>query len=179
MVAILSDILKKLGVPQVSSNSPVKSAKERLMLHIGSEVYKVSPDPDALLPYIIKDRPKLPTVSKARVRISAKTEESLIWRRMADLHVLVASTFGVILGWKLYKEGITDIFQQEEGRECCGLMLTVFWLLLCRHSGRSSVGSVRICTAVGITVFPFITWIYYYINTELKKHWPEHCTTAL
>uniref|UniRef100_A0A671KF98 Uncharacterized protein n=1 Tax=Sinocyclocheilus anshuiensis TaxID=1608454 RepID=A0A671KF98_9TELE len=78
---------------------------------------------------------------------------------MADMHVLVASSFGVILGWKLYKEGITDIFQQEEGR--------------------SSVGSVRICTAVGITVFPFITWIYYYMNTELRKHWPEHCTTAL
>ncbi|KTF85626.1 hypothetical protein cypCar_00024244 [Cyprinus carpio] len=105
--------------------------------------------------------------------------ESLFWRRIADLHVLVASTFGVILGWKLYKEGITDIFQQEEGRECSGLMLTVFWLLLCRHSGRGSVGSVRICTAVGITVFPFITWIYYYMNTELRKHWPEHCTTAL
>ncbi|XP_058624250.1 transmembrane protein 220 isoform X1 [Onychostoma macrolepis] len=105
--------------------------------------------------------------------------ESLLWRRMADLHVLVASTFGVILGWKLYKEGITDIFQQEEGRECCGLMLMVFWLLLCRHSGRSSVGSVRVCTAVGITVFPFITWIYYYMNTELRKYWPEHCTTAL
>ncbi|XP_058627736.1 transmembrane protein 220 isoform X2 [Onychostoma macrolepis] len=85
--------------------------------------------------------------------------ESLLWRRMADLHVLVASTFGVILGWKLYKEGITDIFQQEEGR--------------------SSVGSVRVCTAVGITVFPFITWIYYYMNTELRKYWPEHCTTAL
>ncbi|XP_016112460.1 transmembrane protein 220 isoform X1 [Sinocyclocheilus grahami] len=105
--------------------------------------------------------------------------ESLLWRRMADLHVLVASAFGVILGWKLYKEGITDIFQQEEGRECSGLLLTVFWLLLCRRSGRSSVGSVRICTAVGITVFPFITWIYYYMNTELRKHWPEHCTTAL
>ncbi|XP_050957258.1 LOW QUALITY PROTEIN: TRPM8 channel-associated factor homolog [Labeo rohita] len=79
MVAILSDIVKKLGVPQVSSNSPVESAKDRLMLHIGSEVYKVSPDPDALLPYIIKDRPKLPTVSNARVRISAKTEGSEEW----------------------------------------------------------------------------------------------------
>ncbi|RXN27175.1 TRPM8 channel-associated factor-like protein [Labeo rohita] len=78
MVAILSDIVKKLGVPQVSSNSPVESAKDRLMLHIGSEVYKVSPDPDALFPYI-KDRPKLPTVSKARVRISAKTEGSEEW----------------------------------------------------------------------------------------------------
>ncbi|KAI2667013.1 hypothetical protein H4Q32_029351 [Labeo rohita] len=52
------DIVKKFGFPQVSSNSPVESAKDRLMLHIGSEVYKVSPDPDALLSYIIKDRPK-------------------------------------------------------------------------------------------------------------------------
>ncbi|RXN27172.1 TRPM8 channel-associated factor-like protein [Labeo rohita] len=74
MAAILSDIVKKFGVPQVCSNCPVKSAKDRLMLHIGSEVYKVSHDPDALLPYIIKDRPKFPTVSNARVRISAKTE---------------------------------------------------------------------------------------------------------
>uniref|UniRef100_A0A673GMF3 Transmembrane protein 220 n=1 Tax=Sinocyclocheilus rhinocerous TaxID=307959 RepID=A0A673GMF3_9TELE len=41
------------------------------------------------------------------------------------------------------------------------------------------VGSVKICIAVGITVFPFITWIYYYMNTELRKHWPQHCTTAL
>ncbi|KAK7175464.1 hypothetical protein R3I93_002389 [Phoxinus phoxinus] len=105
--------------------------------------------------------------------------ESLLWRRIADLHVLIASTFGVILGWKLCKEGITDIFQQEEGRECGGLLLVVFWLLLCRHSGRGAVGSLRICTAVGITVFPFITWIYYYMNTELRKHWPEHCNTAL
>jgi len=46
-------------------------------------------------------------------------------------------------------------------------------------SCRSAVGAVRICTAVGITVFPFITWIYYYMNTELRKHWPEHCNTAL
>jgi len=42
--------------------------------------------------------------------------ESLLWRRIADLHVLISSTFGAILGWKLCKEGITDIFQQEEGR---------------------------------------------------------------
>ncbi|KAL0153613.1 hypothetical protein M9458_051093 [Cirrhinus mrigala] len=81
MAALLSDIVKKMGVPQVSSNSPVKSAKDRLMLHIGSEVYKcqVSPDPDALLPYIFKDRPKFPTVSNARVRISAKTEGCEEW----------------------------------------------------------------------------------------------------
>ncbi|XP_073693014.1 TRPM8 channel-associated factor homolog [Garra rufa] len=79
MVALLSDIVKKLGVPQVCSNCPVKSAKDHLMLHIGTALYKVSPDPDALLSYIIKDRPNLPTVSNARVRISAKTKDWEEW----------------------------------------------------------------------------------------------------
>ncbi|KAL1278899.1 hypothetical protein QQF64_025572 [Cirrhinus molitorella] len=77
MVALLSDIVK-LSVP-VSSNSPVKSAKDRLMLSIATELYKVLPDPNALLPYIIKDRPNLPTVSNARFRISAKTEGRDEW----------------------------------------------------------------------------------------------------
>lgn len=73
VVAILSDIVKEVGVPQVCSNCPIKCAKDHLMIHVGSELYKVSPNPDALLPYIIKDRPNLPTVSDARVRISANT----------------------------------------------------------------------------------------------------------
>ncbi|XP_066531053.1 transmembrane protein 220 [Hoplias malabaricus] len=105
--------------------------------------------------------------------------ETLPWRRVADLHVMVATGFGAILGWTLYKEGVTHIFHQEEGREFCGLMLTVLWLLLCRHSGRGGVGVLRLCTAVGIAVFPFVAWIYYYINKELRADWPEHCTTAL
>ncbi|XP_057201325.1 transmembrane protein 220-like [Triplophysa rosa] len=116
-------------------------------------------------PYIVPDK--------------SKTLETLLWRRIADLHVLVASTFVFLLGWNLYKEKIINIFQQEEGREFSGLLLTVFWLLMCRHSGRGAVGSFRLFTAVGITVFPFIAWIYYYINTELRSHWPEHCTTAI
>ncbi|XP_051963010.1 TRPM8 channel-associated factor homolog isoform X2 [Xyrauchen texanus] len=79
MVALLSDMVKKVGVPQVCSNCPVESAKDYLMLHVGNEVYKVSPDPDALLPYLIKDRTNLPTVSNARVRISADTAGCEEW----------------------------------------------------------------------------------------------------
>ncbi|KAI4880186.1 hypothetical protein NFI96_014915, partial [Prochilodus magdalenae] len=105
--------------------------------------------------------------------------ETRPWKRIADLHVMMASGFGAMLGWTLYKEGVTHIFHQEEGREFCGLMLTVLWLLLCRHSGRSGVGILRLGTAVGITVFPFVAWIYYYINKELRADWPTHCTTAL
>nr|XP_683371.5 TRPM8 channel-associated factor homolog [Danio rerio] len=79
VLALLTDIVKMPGFPQVSSTCPVESPKDRMMLHIGKEVYKVTPDPDALLPYIIKDRPNLPTVSNARVRITANTADSEEW----------------------------------------------------------------------------------------------------
>ncbi|XP_048017691.1 TRPM8 channel-associated factor homolog [Megalobrama amblycephala] len=79
VLALLTDIVKKVGVPQVSSNCPVESAKDRLMLHVGTEVYKVSLNPDDLFPYIIKDRPDLPTLSNARVRISANTADCEEW----------------------------------------------------------------------------------------------------
>ncbi|XP_062872909.1 transmembrane protein 220 [Trichomycterus rosablanca] len=104
---------------------------------------------------------------------------TLAWRRVADLHLMVATAFGSMLGWTLYKNGLTHIFHQEEGREFSGLLLTVIWLLMCRHSGRSGVGAVRVFTAVGITAFPIIAWLYYYINKELRADWPSHCTTAL
>uniref|UniRef100_A0A4W4GW48 Transmembrane protein 220 n=1 Tax=Electrophorus electricus TaxID=8005 RepID=A0A4W4GW48_ELEEL len=105
--------------------------------------------------------------------------ETLPWRRVADLHVMMATALGAMLGWTLYKDGVTHIFHQEEGREFCGLLLTVVWLLLCRRSGRSGVGGLRLCTAAGITMFPVVAWTYYHVNKELRAEWPSHCTTAL
>ncbi|XP_058260807.1 transmembrane protein 220 [Hemibagrus wyckioides] len=105
--------------------------------------------------------------------------ETLVWRRVADLHVMMATAFAALIGWSLYKHGVTHIFHQEEGREFSGLLLTVMWLLMCRHSGRAGVGALRLCTAVAVTAFPIITWIYYYIHRELRADWPSHCTTTL
>ncbi|XP_030633516.1 TRPM8 channel-associated factor homolog [Chanos chanos] len=79
VLTVLTDMVKKAGVPQVCHKCPVKSPKDHLLLNVGAEVYKVCSDPDALLPYIIKDRPNLPTVSNARIRISAKTEGCEEW----------------------------------------------------------------------------------------------------
>lgn len=73
MVALLTDMVKEAGVPQVCNDAPIESNIDKMLLHVGSEVYKVCRDPDALLPIIIKDIPNLPTVSNARVRISADT----------------------------------------------------------------------------------------------------------
>ncbi|XP_029913499.1 transmembrane protein 220 [Myripristis murdjan] len=111
--------------------------------------------------------------------LKPQVTEFLAWRRLADLHVMISTGVIATLGWTLYQERITDVFQQEEGREFSGLALTVVWLLLCRHSGRSAVGMLRVSTAVAITAFPFVAWLYYYINKELRSNWPSHCKTAI
>ncbi|KAM3597576.1 uncharacterized protein V6R79_006265 [Siganus canaliculatus] len=133
-------------------------------------------DPDAVLWMVGYG---VPAVLCAFVGFNPRVTETLPWRRVADLHVMISSAIVAMLGLKLYKVRITDIFQQEEGREFSGLMLTLVWLLLCRHSGRAPVGMFRVSTAVSITVFPFVAWLYYYINKELRASWPSHCTTAI
>ncbi|XP_036392742.1 TRPM8 channel-associated factor homolog [Megalops cyprinoides] len=77
---MLTNMVKKAGVPQVCASCPVENSKDHLLLHVGTEVYKASPNPDDLLPYIIKDRPYLPTVPDARVWISGNTEGSEEWK---------------------------------------------------------------------------------------------------
>ncbi|XP_070704654.1 transmembrane protein 220 [Pempheris klunzingeri] len=121
----------------------------------------------------------VPAVLSAFIGMKARVTETLPWRRVADLHLMVSSAVVAMLGWRLYEERVTEIFQQEEGREFSGLMLTVIWLLLCRHSGRAPVGMLRVSTAVAITVFPFVSWLYYYVNKELRSNWPSHCKTAI
>ncbi|XP_055052019.2 TRPM8 channel-associated factor homolog [Misgurnus anguillicaudatus] len=79
MVTHFTDMVKEIGVPQVGSTHPIKAPKDYLMLQIATELYKTMSDPDALLPYIIKDIPNLPTVTDARVRISADTGGAEAW----------------------------------------------------------------------------------------------------
>ncbi|KAA0701821.1 TRPM8 channel-associated factor -like protein [Triplophysa tibetana] len=73
VITLLTDMVKEAGVPQVCNNCPVQSPRDHLMLKVGSELYKVSPDPDALLPYIIKNRPDMPTLSNAKIPINVDT----------------------------------------------------------------------------------------------------------
>uniref|UniRef100_A0A8C6WTZ2 Transmembrane protein 220 n=1 Tax=Neogobius melanostomus TaxID=47308 RepID=A0A8C6WTZ2_9GOBI len=121
----------------------------------------------------------VPALLCALIGWRPQVTESAPWRRVADLHVMLSTATVSVLGWTLVKEQVTDIFQREEGREFSGLLLTLLWLLLCRHSGRSPVGVLRVSTAAAITLFPFVSWLYYYIHKELRADWPSHCKTAL
>lgn len=59
---------------KVCDSCPVKSPKDHLLLSLGAHVYKFCPDPDALLPYLIKDNPLLQVVYNHRIKIEANTE---------------------------------------------------------------------------------------------------------
>lgn len=51
----------------------MSSPKDHFLLSIGSEVYKVFPDRDGLLPLLIKDIPSLPVISNQRIKIDVDT----------------------------------------------------------------------------------------------------------
>ncbi|KAM9732880.1 TRPM8 channel-associated factor homolog [Menidia menidia] len=73
VLSIITDFIKE-GMPQVSEKNPAKSPRDHLLLSIGTELFNVSQNQDALLPYLIKDNPSLPVVYDQRIKINAQTE---------------------------------------------------------------------------------------------------------
>lgn len=51
----------------------MKSPKDHLLLSVGSEMYKVFPDPEVLLPHLITDIPTLQVVDSQRIEINVHT----------------------------------------------------------------------------------------------------------
>uniref|UniRef100_A0A669BCQ3 Peptidase M60 domain-containing protein n=1 Tax=Oreochromis niloticus TaxID=8128 RepID=A0A669BCQ3_ORENI len=79
VLAALTDMLKRSGLPQVSDSCPVTTPKDRLLLSVGSAVYKFCPNPDALLPYLIKDNPAMPVVCNHKIKINVNTAGEKEW----------------------------------------------------------------------------------------------------
>ncbi|KAI9541311.1 hypothetical protein NQZ68_031639 [Dissostichus eleginoides] len=73
VVSSLTDIVMKSGMPQVCDSCPVKTPKDHLLLSVATEIYKVCPNPDALLPYLIKDNPLMPVVYNHKIKTDVDT----------------------------------------------------------------------------------------------------------
>ncbi|XP_078426855.1 transmembrane protein 220 [Cetorhinus maximus] len=131
-------------------------------------------DPDAgiwIVVYVI------PAALSFLVGLNPPITDNFIWRSLSDLHVYMCSMVAILWAWRLRRTA-KNVFQEEEGREFLGLVIIVIWILLCRHSGKY-LGGFRLSIAVLITVLPFITWLYYYINKELRASWPDHCRNTI
>lgn len=38
---------------------------------------------------------------------------------------------------------------------------------------------MHLAIAVVITLFPLLSWVYVYMNKEMRSSWPTHCKTVI
>ncbi|XP_074535914.1 TRPM8 channel-associated factor homolog [Halichoeres trimaculatus] len=100
----LTAILKTSGLPQVCDSHPAKSPKDHLLLTVGTDVYKASPDPDALLPHLIKNNPLLPVVHNHKVVVNVDTAGGEEWVS-TGLYLSPGMRTHVALPEKILKKG--------------------------------------------------------------------------
>ncbi|EOB05465.1 Transmembrane protein 220, partial [Anas platyrhynchos] len=44
---------------------------------------------------------------------------------------------------------------------------------------RNPLGGIHLTAAVLVVLFPFVSWLYIYINKEIRESWPTHCKTVI
>ncbi|XP_047403337.1 transmembrane protein 220 isoform X3 [Sciurus carolinensis] len=65
-------------------------------------------------------------------------------------------------------------------RELSGLVIITAWMSLCHSSSKNPVGGrIQLVVAIAIALFPLISWVYIYINKEIRSSWPTHCKTVI
>uniref|UniRef100_A0A3Q2D5L8 TRPM8 channel-associated factor homolog n=1 Tax=Cyprinodon variegatus TaxID=28743 RepID=A0A3Q2D5L8_CYPVA len=117
IMSLLTDILKKGGIPKVSEKISVKSPKDHMLLSLASDVYEASLNKEELLPQIIKVDP-VPVVKNQSIKIQAQTGENEEWIS-TGLYLSPGMKTQIILppklvntGWKVKKKikTVLDMF---------------------------------------------------------------------
>ncbi|XP_068119055.1 transmembrane protein 220 isoform X2 [Hyperolius riggenbachi] len=121
----------------------------------------------------------IPATLVLLISIKPDVTGHMIWRTSSDLHTAVCVIGASYLLASLLHHGMKSILHEEEGRELSGLLIIALWLLLCRDSGGQHVGALRLLFAISISMFPFVTWLYIYVNKEMRTSWPQHCKTVI
>ncbi|XP_069510607.1 transmembrane protein 220 isoform X2 [Ambystoma mexicanum] len=121
----------------------------------------------------------IPAVLSMCVCLNPQITDNIVWRRLSDLHSAACILWAGFLAWYLIIYTERNIIHEEEGRELSGLLIATVWMMLCRGSSKHAVGGVRLALATSISLFPFISWLYIYVNKEMRNAWPSHCKTVI
>nr|XP_045745801.1 transmembrane protein 220 isoform X1 [Mirounga angustirostris]XP_045745802.1 transmembrane protein 220 isoform X1 [Mirounga angustirostris] len=118
--------------------------------------------------------------AKPNLGLTAYLYGNLIWKSASAIHIFFCIAWAVGLACHLWLHSRQNILHEEEGRELFGLVIITVWMGLCHSSSKNPVGGrIQLATAVTITLLPFISWIYIYINKEMRSSWPTHCKTVI
>ncbi|KAM9208142.1 transmembrane protein 220 isoform 1-T1 [Dugong dugon] len=134
-------------------------------------------DPDAELWMVVYT---IPAGLTLLVGLNPLVTGNFIWKSISAIHILFCIMWALGLGYYLLLHTRQNILHEEEGRELFGLVIIAVWMSLCRSSSKNPVGGrIQLAIAIIISLFPFISWIYIYINKEMRSSWPTHCKTVI
>ncbi|XP_006863493.1 PREDICTED: transmembrane protein 220 [Chrysochloris asiatica] len=103
-----------------------------------------------------------------------------VWKSIAAMLILFCTVWALGLGYYLLLHAHENILHEEEGRELLGLLIIAAWMSLCHSSSRNPAGGrIQLAVAIIISLLPFLSWIYIYINKEMRSSWPTHCKTVI
>ncbi|XP_029815910.1 transmembrane protein 220 [Manacus vitellinus] len=121
----------------------------------------------------------VPAALTLLVSINPSITDNGVWRTLCDFHSAGCVVGTIALACSLFAYAQGNIFHEEEGRELFGLVIITIWMSLCRSSAKNPLGGVCLAAAVVVALFPFASWLYIYVNKELRAAWPEHCKTVI
>ncbi|KAK7882831.1 hypothetical protein WMY93_029005 [Mugilogobius chulae] len=120
IVSILTQMLQKTGLPKVSEHSLAKSPIDRFLQSIAADVYKNCSNQEEFLQIVLKENPKLQTVTNQRINFSIATGDVEEWISTGlylspgmKTYISVPGDF-VEKGWQLQVNSHTDQLRGNE-----------------------------------------------------------------
>ncbi|XP_061317915.1 transmembrane protein 220 [Pezoporus flaviventris] len=133
-------------------------------------------DPDAGMWTVVY---LVPAALTLLVSINPSITGNGVWRSLCDLHSAGCIVGTIALACSLFAYAQGNILHEEEGRELFGLVIIAVWMRLCRSSAKNPLAGVHLTAAVVVALFPFVSWLYIYVNKEMRESWPTHCKTVI
>ncbi|XP_047403335.1 transmembrane protein 220 isoform X1 [Sciurus carolinensis] len=134
-------------------------------------------DPDAELWVVVY---AIPAILTLLVGVNPLVTGNFIWKSVSAIHMLFCLVWAVGLAYYFLLHTQHNILHEEEGRELSGLVIITAWMSLCHSSSKNPVGGrIQLVVAIAIALFPLISWVYIYINKEIRSSWPTHCKTVI
>lgn len=147
-----------------------------MSLFFGMAAYVQVNDPDAATWIVTYS---IPAALSMFVSLNPRITDNIIWKGLSDLHSIACILGSIFLAWHLIIHTERNLIHEEEGRELSGLLIVTVWMILCRCTSYHSIGKFRLTLAAVITLLPFVSWLYIYVNKEMRKSWPSHYKTVI
>ncbi|XP_055263271.1 transmembrane protein 220 isoform X2 [Moschus berezovskii] len=114
-------------------------------------------DPDAELWMVVYT---IPATLTLLVGLNPLVTGNFIWKSVSAIHIFLCVLWAISLAYNLLLHKKQNLLHEEEGRAPGG-------------------GRIQLAIATTVALLPFISWVYIYINKEMRSSWPAHCKTAI